>query len=126
MTRRISRAKQRIRDSRAPFRMPADDERAERLAAVLHTLYLIFNEGYATTSGPTLQRAELAAEAIRWRLGRRTRPPRDGRRTSHSSATSMPGPLASAGSSSIHRRSGGVRRPQVWLVAPSGPRSRAG
>jgi RNA polymerase sigma factor (sigma-70 family) len=65
MTRRISRAKQQIRDGRAPFRMPADDERDGRLAAVLHTLYLIFNEGYATTSGPTLQHAELAAEAIR-------------------------------------------------------------
>jgi RNA polymerase sigma factor (sigma-70 family) len=65
MTRRISRAKERIRDSRAPFRMPAGDERDDRLAAVLHTLYLIFNEGYATTSGPTLQRTELAAEAIR-------------------------------------------------------------
>ncbi len=65
MTRRISRAKQRIRDSRSPFRMPADNERADRLAAVLHTLYLIFNEGNATTSGPTLLRTELAAEAIR-------------------------------------------------------------
>jgi len=65
MTRRISRAKQRIRDSRAPFRMPSDDERSGRLDAVLHTLYLIFNEGYASTSGPYLQRTELAAEAIR-------------------------------------------------------------
>ncbi|HET7247572.1 MAG TPA: DUF6596 domain-containing protein [Streptosporangiaceae bacterium] len=65
MTRRISRAKQSIRASGVPFSMPAASERAERLAAVLHVLYLIFNEGYASTSGPDLQRGELAAEAIR-------------------------------------------------------------
>src|SRR5262252_7854440 len=65
MTRRISRAKQGIRASGVPFSMPAAGERAERLAAVLHVLYLIFNEGYASTSGPDLQRAELAGEAIR-------------------------------------------------------------
>jgi RNA polymerase sigma factor (sigma-70 family) len=65
MTRRISRAKQRIRDSGVPFGMPPPAERAQRLAAVLHALYLIFNEGYAATSGPRLHRVELAAEAIR-------------------------------------------------------------
>jgi len=65
MTRRISRAKQQIKQSAVPFRMPAADERAGRLAAVLHVLYLIFGEGYASTSGPHLQRTELAAEAIR-------------------------------------------------------------
>jgi RNA polymerase sigma factor (sigma-70 family) len=65
MTRRISRAKQQIKDSAVPFGMPAAAERAGRLAAVLHVLYLIFSEGYASTSGPTLQRTELAAEAIR-------------------------------------------------------------
>jgi RNA polymerase sigma factor (sigma-70 family) len=65
MTRRISRAKQRIKDSGIPFRLPPAPERAERLGAVLHVLYLIFNEGYASTSGPALQRTELAAEAIR-------------------------------------------------------------
>jgi RNA polymerase sigma factor (sigma-70 family) len=65
MTRRITRAKQTIKDSGIPFRMPAGRERAERLAAVLHVLYLIFNEGYASTSGPALHRTELAAEAIR-------------------------------------------------------------
>jgi RNA polymerase sigma factor (sigma-70 family) len=65
MTRRISRAKQRIRDSGTGFRMPQGEEHAERLGAVLHVLYLIFNEGYASTSGPSLQRAELTAEAIR-------------------------------------------------------------
>jgi RNA polymerase sigma factor (sigma-70 family) len=65
MTRRISRAKQRIKDSGIPFRMPQGGERAARLGAVLHVLYLIFNEGYTSTSGPALQRAELSAEAIR-------------------------------------------------------------
>ena len=65
MTRRISRAKQQIKASAVPFRMPAAPDRAGRLAAVLHVLYLIFSEGYASTSGPALQRAELAAEAIR-------------------------------------------------------------
>jgi RNA polymerase sigma factor (sigma-70 family) len=65
MTRRISRAKQRIKDSGIPFGLPQGPGRAERLGAVLHVLYLIFNEGYATTSGPSLQRVELSAEAIR-------------------------------------------------------------
>ncbi|HZO64746.1 MAG TPA: sigma-70 family RNA polymerase sigma factor [Kribbellaceae bacterium] len=65
MTRRITRAKKSIKDSRMPFGMPPEAERAERLAAVLHVLYLIFTEGYAATAGPLLQRAELTAEAIR-------------------------------------------------------------
>ena len=65
MTRRISRAKQSIKDSGVPFRMPPSSERAQRLGAVLHVLYLIFNEGYATTSGPSLQRGDLTSEAIR-------------------------------------------------------------
>jgi RNA polymerase sigma factor (sigma-70 family) len=65
MTRRITRAKQAIKDSRVPFQLPQGPERGERLGAVLHVLYLIFNEGYASTAGPSLQRTELAAEAIR-------------------------------------------------------------
>jgi RNA polymerase sigma factor (sigma-70 family) len=65
MARRISRAKQRIKDSGIPFSMPSNSERTQRLAAVLHVLYLIFNEGYASTSGPNLQRSELSVEAIR-------------------------------------------------------------
>lgn len=65
MTRRITRAKQTIRNSGIPFRMPAGRHRAERMAAVLHVLYLLFNEGYVSTSGPRLQRPELATEAIR-------------------------------------------------------------
>jgi len=65
MTRRVTRAKQAIKDSGIPFRMPPGRQRAEGLAAVLHVLYLIFNEGYVSTSGAALYRTELAAEAIR-------------------------------------------------------------
>jgi RNA polymerase sigma factor (sigma-70 family) len=65
MTRRISRAKQRIKDSGVPFALPPATERGQRLAVVLHVLYLIFNEGYASTAGPDLHRQELSAEAIR-------------------------------------------------------------
>jgi len=65
MAQRISRAKQRIKTSGVPFRMPTGQERAERLDAVLHVLYLIFNEGYSCSIGPNLQRSDLANEAIR-------------------------------------------------------------
>jgi predicted RNA polymerase sigma factor len=65
MAQRISRAKQRIRSSGIDFRLPTPDERGERLGAVLHVLYLIFNEGYASSVGPALQRSDLANEAIR-------------------------------------------------------------
>lgn len=65
MAQRISRAKQSIADSGIPFALPVARERGERLAAVLHVLYLIFSEGHATATGPELQRVELAAEAIR-------------------------------------------------------------
>ncbi|MFF0318953.1 RNA polymerase sigma factor [Micromonospora sp. NPDC005252] len=65
MTRRISRGKQRIRDSGLRFAPPTGAERADRVAAVLHVLYLVFTEGYARTAGPGLLRADLTAEAIR-------------------------------------------------------------
>jgi len=65
MAQRISRAKQRIKASGAEFHPPPPAERAERTRAVLHVLYLIFNEGYTASSGPDLQRAELTGEAIR-------------------------------------------------------------
>ena len=65
MAQRISRAKQRIRTSGVPFRMPTNVEREERLSAVLHVLYLIFNEGYTSSAGPDLQRRDLSNEAIR-------------------------------------------------------------
>jgi RNA polymerase sigma factor (sigma-70 family) len=65
MAQRISRAKQNIQASAEPFRLPSPRERAERLPAVLHVLYLIFNEGYASSIGAQLQRLDLAREAIR-------------------------------------------------------------
>ncbi len=65
MAQRISRAKQRIKASGVPFRMPARAEWAQRLRSVLHVLYLIFNEGYASSTGDDLHRVELSGEAIR-------------------------------------------------------------
>lgn len=65
MAQRISRAKQKIKDSGIPFQSPTQAERTQRLRAVLHVLYLIFNEGYTSTAGPDLRRADLSHEAIR-------------------------------------------------------------
>ncbi|MGC9667947.1 RNA polymerase sigma factor [Planosporangium sp. 12N6] len=65
MAQRISRAKQSIRASGVPFAMPDGPERAERLRAVLHVLYLVFNEGYTATTGPELTAPQLSDEAIR-------------------------------------------------------------
>lgn len=65
MAQRISRAKQTIKDSRVQFRPPTAGEQTERLGAVLHVLYLIFNEGYAASWGELLQRNDLANEGIR-------------------------------------------------------------
>ena len=62
---RISRAKQSIKGSGVGFEDPPEDERAERLRVVLHVLYLLFNEGYTTSAGPALHRADLTAEAMR-------------------------------------------------------------
>jgi len=65
MAQRISRAKQSIMASGVPFQLPTREDRAQRLRAVLHALYLIFNEGYTSSAGPQIQRLELAREAIR-------------------------------------------------------------
>lgn len=87
MAQRISRAKRRIKASEAPFGIPhdgwdrgrdLDPDHAERLADVLHVLYLIFNEGYTATSGRDLQRADLAAEAVRLTRAVRALLPADG------------------------------------------------
>ncbi|EST38115.1 hypothetical protein N566_09215 [Streptomycetaceae bacterium MP113-05] len=78
MAQRISRAKQRVRETGAHFRTPPEAERADRLGAVLQVLYLIFNEGYTASSGPSLQRADLAAEAIRLTRLLRSLLPEDG------------------------------------------------
>ncbi|GGO67264.1 RNA polymerase sigma factor [Nonomuraea cavernae] len=68
MAKRIVRAKKKIREARIPFRVPGADELPERLPGVLQVVYSIFTEGYAASSGPRLQRLDLAEEAIR--LGR--------------------------------------------------------
>jgi RNA polymerase sigma factor (sigma-70 family) len=65
MAQRISRAKRTLTDSGIAFRMPTGEEWPARLRSVLHILYLIFNEGYLTTSGPVLARADVSREAIR-------------------------------------------------------------
>jgi RNA polymerase sigma factor (sigma-70 family) len=65
MAQRISRARQSIRASGLPFRLPPVEERRARLASVLHVLYLIFNEGYTSSVAPTLHRSDLSREAIR-------------------------------------------------------------
>ncbi len=75
MAQRISRAKQRLAASGASFRLPPPSERAELLRSVRHVLYLLFNEGYAASSGPALHRVDLSDEAIRLaRLLRRAVP----------------------------------------------------
>lgn len=65
MAQRISRAKQSIKASGVPFRLPTPEERGDRLTSVLHVLYLIFNEGYTSSAGPDLLRLDLSREAIR-------------------------------------------------------------
>ena len=78
MAQRISRAKQGIRADGAQFQMPVGEELRQRMAAVLHVLYLIFNEGYTTSHGPDLQRVDLTREAIRLTRAARELLPDDG------------------------------------------------
>jgi RNA polymerase sigma-70 factor (ECF subfamily) len=65
IAKRLTRAKQKIRDEHIPFEIPVGDELSRRLDAVLQTLYLLFNEGYKASSGDRLIREELCHEAIR-------------------------------------------------------------
>ncbi len=68
LAQRIVRAKGKIRDARIPYEVPVGADLPERLASVLRVVYLVFNEGYAASSGASLTRHDLSAEAIR--LGR--------------------------------------------------------
>ena len=65
MAQRLTRAKRKIRDAGIPYRIPSEEQLPERLPGVLATLYLIFNEGYSATGGPTLQRQDLCRDARR-------------------------------------------------------------
>ena len=65
MAQRISRAKRTIKSSGVPFRLPDTDELPARIALVLRVIYLVFNEGYASSAGSDLQRTDLSEEAIR-------------------------------------------------------------
>lgn len=78
MAQRISRAKQKIKSSGIPFGVPGGQDAAEQLGAVLHVLYLIFNEGYASSAGDVLVRSDLSKEAIRLTRAVHRLRPRDG------------------------------------------------
>jgi len=78
MAQRISRAKRSIKQAGSSFEMPPEAERDARMGAVLHVLYLIFNEGYTASSGTDLHSAELTTEAIRLVRGVRRLLPEDG------------------------------------------------
>ena len=65
LAQRIVRAKAKIRDARIPYQVPAPEELAQRLDSVLRVIYLVFNEGYSASSGASLTRVDLSAEAIR-------------------------------------------------------------
>lgn len=68
LAQRIVRAKAKIRDAQIPYQVPAREELPDRLEAVLHVIYLVFNEGYSASAGESLTRHDLSSEAIR--LGR--------------------------------------------------------
>jgi RNA polymerase sigma-70 factor, ECF subfamily len=68
LAQRIVRAKAKIKAAKIPYQVPARADLPERLASVLHVIYLVFNEGYSASSGASLTRCDLSAEAIR--LGR--------------------------------------------------------
>jgi RNA polymerase sigma factor (sigma-70 family) len=69
MAQRITRAKAKVKAAGATFAMPPTAELADRLRSILHVLYLLFNEGYATSDGPDLGRSDLSTEAIRLTRG---------------------------------------------------------
>jgi RNA polymerase sigma factor (sigma-70 family) len=78
MGQRITRAKQRLREAGAQFAMPSGAEWERRLAAVLHVLYLVFNEGYTASSGEELRRVDLTRQALRLTRRLHERAPQSG------------------------------------------------
>lgn len=119
MAQRISRAKQRIRDSGVPFRMPEAADRAARLAAVRHVLYLIFTEGHTSSAGPDLRRVDLSAEAIRLTRALHERLPDDSETAgllalmllTEARSPARTGPSGELISSPSRTAAGGTRRP---------------
>lgn len=81
IAKRLTRAKQRIRDARIPFEIPAGTELTRRLESVLHALYLMFNEGYKASTGDQLVREEVCGETIRLTESLATHPPGNQPRT---------------------------------------------
>ena len=127
MAQRISRAKRRITASGVPFRLPLARRAPARVRLVLHVLYLIFNEGYASSAGAELQRVELSDEAIRLaRMVHRLLPDdRRGRRSARADAAHRrpragphDAPTASSSRSPNRIGPGGTRR-----ASPRAPHS---
>ena len=121
MAQRISRAKQPIKAAGARFSLPGPAERDGRLDAVLHVLYLIFNEGYTATSGPDLHRAELTAEAIRLTRAVRAAAARR-RRGGRAAGADAAHRRAAAGPDRAGRGTGPARRAGPDPLGPGGDR----
>ena len=122
MAQRISRAKQSIKAAGAHVRAPARRRARRRLRVVLHVLYLMFNEGYTTSSGDDLQRADLTAEAIRLtRAAARHAPGRRRGRRACSRSCCSPTPAGRP----AHRADGALVPLDEQDRTPLGPRPRS-
>ena len=123
MAQRISRAKQSIKSSGVGFVLPPSEQRSASVGAVLHVLYLIFNEGYATSSGNTHQRVDLSSEAIR--LGARGARATSGkRRGERASRADDPHRRAAPRALRAERRDRPARRAGSLAVGPRSDRRR--
>ena len=122
LAQRIVRAKAKIRDARIPYQVPTQAELPERLDAVLRVIYLVFNEGYAASSGASLTRHDLSAEAIR--LGRllvELLPEPEARRAARADAAAR---IAARGAHVAVGRADPARRSGPLAVGPGADRRR--